>query len=376
MSAASPAESRVGVRRGPVVVDDHPLTPLRDHPADALSRRERQRPQAVRQAVPDLRHQSAGRLVPEEQRSPARADQLHRTPVDQVRQRHQIQLPCDLGADGADGLDLRRPSDQRLVRLSAFSDVEPGPQQLCGPIGLPHEVCLVEEPAVGAVGALPAVLHGRRRGLRQGAGYPQRGRPVVRMQARGPEARGVREPPGGKAGEPLDVLADPQAVMFAGRAGAVQDHGHGTEHRCPLHLAVAQRRRGAHSRSDVLHELQRADDLAGGVPYRRRPQADLDHGAIAPLAAHVQPDTARTPQVRRCPPAKRLPRALGPIGGRLAQHVRFAPAEDALRGRVPHRHLRIAIDGNNRQRRCLDQRPKNAVRPPQSLSHVPRLRPL
>lgn len=116
-------KSGMRVRRGPVVVHDHSLATFHNHPADSFPGLKGERPDGVRNAVPHLRNETLGCLVPEEQRPPVRADEFHRAPVDQGKKDGEVQFPRDLCVENAGHLELLRSLDELFLRAFAFGDV-------------------------------------------------------------------------------------------------------------------------------------------------------------------------------------------------------------------------------------------------------------
>ena len=104
------------VRRGPEIVDDHSLPPLR--------RRSRHPLAEVEPAVVPVRAASRigpgdeplARLIPKPDHAVAATDHLYHTLCDEVKQSTEIQLARDLDADGADRFELFAPADGGLVQ--------------------------------------------------------------------------------------------------------------------------------------------------------------------------------------------------------------------------------------------------------------------
>ncbi len=113
-----------------------------------------------------------------------------------------------------------------LLRLLARGDVEPGPRQhaLGAPVAV-DERRLVQEPAVGPVGAPPAVLHGD--GCTRG-GRPERPEhapEILRMEPRFPKAGGRKVVLGGESRHGFYPRAHPAVAAGSVPSGHVKEYG-------------------------------------------------------------------------------------------------------------------------------------------------------
>ena len=167
---------------------------------------------------------------------------------------HVVKIVCDPAgqlAQRVDLLDLR----QLLLRPAPVGDVQPGADDLLRPGGRADQHALVEDVAVGPVGALPAVFRAEgaagqgRRHLRQDAVA------VVGVDAVLPEVRPLREFTRGEAADPLDHLAD---ELRAGRTEGIAGG--------QVHAVHGDGQRPDDRRLPLLHPLERLfGQLAFGV---------------------------------------------------------------------------------------------------------------